>query len=144
VTLVPGSTDIARVVWASGDAPSGDVFDVQVEVPGSSWFADWRTGITSLQGDFGPSDPFWAGPGTYRFRARLRQRSSGAASGYSAAKSVPFREDAKRSGLVSIPALVARLRLLWCDALEPEASQLQAAGRWVRGRRRRLRSGRSV
>jgi streptogramin lyase len=78
----------AKVIWASGDAPGGDVFDVQVRQPGSSSFLDWRSGVTSLNGAFGSSDPLWAGPGKYSFRARLRQPSSGAASGYSAAGSI--------------------------------------------------------
>jgi hypothetical protein len=37
-----------------------------------------------LDGSFGPADPLWTGAGTYRFRARLRNVSSGAASGFSA------------------------------------------------------------
>jgi hypothetical protein len=73
----------AEVIWASGDAPAGDVFDVQVKVPGSTAFIDWRSGVTSLNAAFTPSDPQWAGPGKYSFRARLRQPSSGAASGFS-------------------------------------------------------------
>ena len=78
----------AQVVWASGDAPSGFVFDVQVKQPGSSSFMNWKTGATGLSGLFSSSDPLWVGAGKYSFRARLRQVSSGAASGYSAAKSI--------------------------------------------------------
>lgn len=85
---VVGTTDQAQVMWASGDAPSGFVFDVQLKPPGASEFLDWKVGVTDLNGVFGPNDPMWAGPGRYSFRARLRQVSTGAASGYSAAKAI--------------------------------------------------------
>jgi streptogramin lyase len=78
----------AQVAWASGDAPAGDVFDVQVRQPGSHTFLPWRTGVTSLSGAFTPSDPLWVGSGKYSFEARVRQVSSGAASGYSPAASI--------------------------------------------------------
>jgi hypothetical protein len=88
VQPVVGTTDQARATWASGDAPGGFVFDVQVEQPGTTAFIDWRTGVTQLNGAFGPSDPLWVGPGSYAFRARLRQLSGGRASGYSRAMSI--------------------------------------------------------
>lgn len=44
--------------------------------------------MSSLSAQFGPSDPLWAGAGKYGFRARLRQLTSNAASGYSTAKSI--------------------------------------------------------
>jgi virginiamycin B lyase len=88
VQLVVGTTDQARVTWASGDAPAGFAFDVQVKQPGSSSFTDWRAGVTELNGVFGPSDPLWVGPGTYSFRARIRQLSGGRASGYSRGMSI--------------------------------------------------------
>ncbi|HEY1331903.1 MAG TPA: hypothetical protein VGH10_10590 [Actinomycetota bacterium] len=91
VGRLPGTTDTAQVTWASGDAPAGFGFDVQVRGPTSGGFVDWRPGVTSLAGSFGPSDPLWAGPGTYAFRARLRDLSSGAASGFSKAGSVKLR-----------------------------------------------------
>jgi streptogramin lyase len=78
----------AQVTWASGDAPGGDVFDVQVRQPGSHTFLPWRMGVTSLSGAFTPSDPLWTGAGKYAFRARVRQVSSGAASGFSPAASI--------------------------------------------------------
>jgi hypothetical protein len=37
---------------------------------------------------FGPSDPLWAGTGTYRFLARMRNVTNGKASGYSNAKAI--------------------------------------------------------
>jgi hypothetical protein len=76
------------VTWARGDAPGGDVFDVQVKAPGSKKFVNWQDGVTNLSAVFGSSGPLWAGPGKYSFRARLRQLSSGAASGYSSAASI--------------------------------------------------------
>jgi virginiamycin B lyase len=85
---IAGTTDEANVTWAVGDAPSGDAFDVQVEVPGSSQFVDWQTAVTSLSSPFGPSDPLWAGPGKYEFRAGVIQPSTGAATGYSPAVSI--------------------------------------------------------
>jgi hypothetical protein len=84
VSRVHGTTDTAKITWASGDAPAGDVFDVQVQAPGSAGFVPWRTGVTSLSDTFGPTDPAWTVAGTYRFEARLRNASSGAASGFSA------------------------------------------------------------
>ncbi len=87
VAPVPGAPE-ANVTWASGDAPSGFGFDVQLEVPGSGDWVTWQSGVSSLSAQFGPSDPLWAGPGKYRFRARLRQLTSNAAAGYSAAKSI--------------------------------------------------------
>ena len=88
VARVPHTTGSANVTWASGDAPGGDVFDVQVQVPGSAGFVPWHTGTTALGGSFGPSDPLWAGAGLYKFEARLRNASSGAASGFSAAHGI--------------------------------------------------------
>jgi streptogramin lyase len=88
VAPVAGSTGEANVTWAAADAPSGFGFDVQLKPPGSTDWITWQSGVSSLSAQFGPSDPLWAGPGTYRFRARLRQLTSNAAAGYSAAKSI--------------------------------------------------------
>jgi hypothetical protein len=84
VARVPHTTNAAKITWASGDAPAGDVFDVQVQAPGSAGFVPWRTGTTALSDTFNSSDPLWTGAGTYRFEAHLRNASSGAASGFSA------------------------------------------------------------
>jgi streptogramin lyase len=78
----------ANVTWASGVAPSGFGFDVQLKPPGSTDWITWQSGVTSLSAQFGPNDPLWAGAGKYSFRARLRQLTSNAASGYSAARSI--------------------------------------------------------
>jgi streptogramin lyase len=88
VKAVVGAVGEAQVTWASGDAPAGDVFDVQLKAPGSTKFVTWQDGVTDLSAVFGSSDPLWAGPGKYSFRARLRKLSSGAASGYSSAVSI--------------------------------------------------------
>jgi len=88
VTHAVGAVETAALTWASADPPAGDVFDVQVEVPGSSTFVDWQT-TAALGGSFGPSDPLWAGPGTYRFRSRLvNPGATGQASGFSAARAI--------------------------------------------------------
>ena len=64
VTLVPGTLNLAQVTWASADPPSGFVFDVLVKQPGSRTGLSWMTGVSSLTGVFGPSDPLWVGPGS--------------------------------------------------------------------------------
>jgi streptogramin lyase len=78
----------ANVTWASAAAPSGSGFDVQLKAPGSRDWVTWQSGVSSLSAQFGPNDPLWAGAGKYSFRARLRQLTSNAASGFSAAKSI--------------------------------------------------------
>jgi len=88
VSRAVGALETAAVTWASADPPPGDVFDVQVELPGSTSFVSWQT-TTALGGSFGPSDPLWAGAGTYRFRSRLKAPGPpGAESGFSAAKAI--------------------------------------------------------
>jgi uncharacterized repeat protein (TIGR01451 family) len=66
------------IKWASAAPPSGDVFDVQVMVPGGAFVA-WMTGVTTTSGTYVPS----AGPGNYAFRARLRNPTTLAATAYS-------------------------------------------------------------
>ncbi len=55
------------LTWASSDAPSGSVYDVQVRRPGGRW-RRLVTGTIIRQGTFVPD----AGRGAYRFRARMR------------------------------------------------------------------------
>jgi streptogramin lyase len=88
VSLVPGTTNQAQVQWSSADPPAGFVFDVQVRQPGSRDFVDWRPGVLGATGVFGPSDPLYVGPGTYAYRARIRNVTNGASSGYSSAASI--------------------------------------------------------
>jgi streptogramin lyase len=81
---LPGSASVGvpfTVTWAL--APfAGLVFDVQVQEPVSIGFLDWTSG-TSLSQDYTPLTP-----GRYRFRARLRDPSSGLATAYSKPASV--------------------------------------------------------
>jgi virginiamycin B lyase len=84
--LLPGSTDHAQVIWSSSAPPAGYAFDVQVKRPGRSGYADWRTGVTGTADVFGPSDPLWTKPGTYRFRARMRNGTG--ASGFSLTQAI--------------------------------------------------------
>jgi hypothetical protein len=65
------------VTWASSAIP-GFVFDVQIKRPGGAW-VDWKTGVTTLSSTFTPD----GGVGTYSFRARVRNLSSGKACAYS-------------------------------------------------------------
>lgn len=82
----PPST-VFKVRWASATPPLYYVFDVQINPLGGG-FVDWKVGETAKSANFSSSDPFWAGPGTYEFRARLRNTLNGNASGYSPAKSI--------------------------------------------------------
>jgi plastocyanin len=56
------------ITWATGLAPDGFVYDVQIRRPGSGW-TSWRTATLE------PSTSFLAdaGTGRYRFRARLHE-----------------------------------------------------------------------
>jgi plastocyanin len=72
------------ITWASAAAPAGFVFDVQLKRPGAAAFTTWQNGVTTLSATFHPD----AGTGSYQFQARLRKSSSGAASGFSAAKGI--------------------------------------------------------
>jgi len=59
-------------------APPGFVFDVQIKRPGATKFVAFRRGTTSPSVHFKPT-----GHGTYYFRARLRNKANGKASGWS-------------------------------------------------------------
>ena len=71
------------VKWSTAAPPAGDVFDVQVMVPGGA-FVDWMTGQTTTSATYVPS----AGPGSYAFRARLRNPTTLAATAYSPPASI--------------------------------------------------------
>jgi plastocyanin len=66
------------VTWASTSL-SGYVFDVMLKRPGSTRFIKWKTGQLTSSGVFVPD----GGSGTYTFKSRLRNASTGAASTYS-------------------------------------------------------------
>jgi streptogramin lyase len=85
VTPASGTTATAFTIrWASATPATGDVHDVQIRRPGSSTYGAWRTATRSTSATFTPD----AGPGTYAFRARLRDSATGKAIGYSAGKTV--------------------------------------------------------
>jgi plastocyanin len=63
-----------RLGWAAGDAAIGFVYDVQIRRPDRHW-ADWQSGLAARGMSFTPT----AGPGTYRFRARMRSLAGGQA-----------------------------------------------------------------
>jgi plastocyanin len=74
------------VTWATAAGiPANYNEDVQILRPGATGFANWRVNQTgtAVSSTFTPD----AGPGTYKFRARL-QKGTGGASGYSAAVTV--------------------------------------------------------
>ena len=72
------------VTWCSRRLPAGFLFDVQIKRPGSASFVDWMTNQTATAAPFLPD----AGPGTYQFHSRVRDESTGAATGYSPAASI--------------------------------------------------------
>jgi arylsulfatase A-like enzyme/plastocyanin len=71
------------VTWAAWGAPAGYVYDVQIKRPGATW-RTWRGGQT------GPMASFVAdsGPGTYAFRARIRNTLVAKASLWSLVRSI--------------------------------------------------------
>ncbi len=75
-----GTDDPATVTWASTPAPFGFAYDVQVKVPGGM-YKTWLDGTTMTSSTFSADST----PGYYIFRARLRNTSSGAHSGWSPA-----------------------------------------------------------
>lgn len=63
-TVAAGSP--VTVTWASGPAPAGFVYQVQVRLPGDGNFIPWQTNATA------PSAAYTTGaPGTYVFEAKL-------------------------------------------------------------------------
>jgi plastocyanin len=86
LTAMPASGPVGSnftVTWASA-APTGSrVFDVQRMDPGNTKFKSWQKGVTTMSATFKPTSP-----GTYVFRMRLRNSSTGAASKYSPTASI--------------------------------------------------------
>jgi hypothetical protein len=80
-----GTEDTAyTVAWSSEAAPTAFVFDVQIRKPGADAWKSWRDDVTTPSSAFHPG----AGPGTYRFRARIVRVGTGAASGWSPADAI--------------------------------------------------------
>jgi hypothetical protein len=79
VTAEPPAGDEAThfvVQTSTASAPTGYVYETQIQRPGNDTWALWRTGQAN---SFVPD----AGAGTYSFRGRLRRKANGAASGWS-------------------------------------------------------------
>jgi hypothetical protein len=70
--------------WAAASPPSGYAFDVKVLRPGATAYADFLTGTGDPSATFTPD----SGVGIYSFRARIRNTSNGASSGWSSAKTI--------------------------------------------------------
>jgi hypothetical protein len=89
VQTLPGNSSTAQVTWSSASASTGFAFDVEVKTPGSSSWQTWLDGVTSTSATLGPAGggPY-TGPGTYKFRSRIRNTANGAASGYSPTGSI--------------------------------------------------------
>jgi hypothetical protein len=84
ITASPSSGTTATtftLTWSSAPPPAAFVYDVQVRRPGSNAFVAWKTGVTAASSTFAPD----AGPGTYRFRSRVRRVSNGKASTWAVA-----------------------------------------------------------
>ena len=71
------------IQWATGAAPTGYVFDVQIKRPGTTTWKALATDTTAGQLTFTPDK----GTGTYSFRART-QVAGGASTQWSAAKTI--------------------------------------------------------
>jgi plastocyanin len=70
------------VTWASAPL-AGYVYDVQVRLPGTTTWTNWKIDTTELRGDYTPTLE-----GTYEFRARLQRISNSKLSVYSPISSV--------------------------------------------------------
>jgi len=80
VTALPAAgttTTPFTITWGAGVAPSGFVSDVQIRRPGTTQWKSWLVTQVNPSGIFVPD----VGTGTYGFRARLRNLSTGFASG---------------------------------------------------------------
>jgi len=87
VKASPGSGPIGTVfsiIVAQTNASGTFVYDIQKMNPGGS-FVDWMVGVTAKSVNF---DSTGLPAGTYQFRARLRDTSTGNATGYSKGKKV--------------------------------------------------------
>jgi plastocyanin len=73
------------ITWAVGSIPAGFNADIQIQRPGGS-FVNWKTNRTGtmIKSTFMPD----SGTGTYKFRARLQNSTSGGASAFSSPKSI--------------------------------------------------------
>ncbi len=74
-------TTVFTLTWATTEAPAGFGYDVQILRPGATKWVSWGATKTSPTGEFTPD----SGAGTYEFRARLTNQSTGRAAAYSKA-----------------------------------------------------------
>lgn len=82
VTATPekgGPGTVFTVTWATAAPRVGFVFDVQVKKPNATGFVAWKAGVTATSATYNAT----AGTGGYRFRARIRNASTGKASMWS-------------------------------------------------------------
>lgn len=68
-----------QLIWAAQSAPSGEIYDVEIQRPLASAFQPWQTGTTAPSAAFTPDGL----PGTYQFRSRLRRVADGATAPWS-------------------------------------------------------------
>jgi hypothetical protein len=73
------------VTWSTSTPSAGIVFDVEVALPGSPVFVSWQTSSQATD------DYVATSPGTYRFRARMRDTVNGAMAFYSHPASIVVR-----------------------------------------------------
>ena len=71
------------VTWSAAPPSQGFVFDVQIRAPSDRAFHDWQVGQSNVAATYVPSSP-----GSYAFRARLRNSTNGAFASWSPARTV--------------------------------------------------------
>jgi hypothetical protein len=87
MTVAPGSGTTATaftLTFAAASAPASYAYDLQVKRPGATVYADLAAGTAAPSASFTPD----SGVGSYSFRARIRNTSNGASSGWSSAKTI--------------------------------------------------------
>jgi plastocyanin len=72
-----------EIMWAAAPPPAGYVYDVQIKIPGGSGFTNWMTGQTATE-----TVTTLNTPGTYQFRAHLKNTVAAKSSGWSPTLSV--------------------------------------------------------
>ena len=88
ITPLSGNLNTTFTVqWADGRPPSGYVYDVQIQRPGSSDWETWKDGVTSASAAFKAD----SGRGTYSFRSRITNVGNGESSWYSEDTSIDVR-----------------------------------------------------
>jgi hypothetical protein len=87
MTVAPGSgttTTAFTLSFAATSATAGYAYDLQVKRPGATAYTDLAAGTPAPSASFTPD----SGVGTYSFRARIRNTSNGASTGWSSAKTI--------------------------------------------------------